>query len=173
MTDTSVASAAAARVGVLEKAISIEPGYGPGARGHTVIEDTQEYRLAFARVRVQQRRISVMLAVTMLLLLVNLVQRWPGDTAVSGAPFSGPLRVLDSEGGTRLYFGLHDGTPVLQLLGAGGTARLSLGLRFDETPFLDLADESGRTRISLQADSGGEPALRVLDEQGRPRVSLR
>lgn len=82
------------------------------------------------------------------------------------------LKLVDSDGNTRVFLRMYSHVPVLQLLDSNGKPRLSIGMRFDNTPFIDLSDKSGRTRATLEMTPNDQPALRLYDAKGHPTFKL-
>ena len=82
------------------------------------------------------------------------------------------LQLLDEAGNPRAMLRMFSGVPVLQLVDAEGTPRLTMGLRLDDSPFIDLSDKSGETRATISMTEHGEPRLRLQDRQGRSTFSI-
>lgn len=82
------------------------------------------------------------------------------------------VKLVDQEGNTRFFMRLYSKVPILQLLGANGKPRMSIGLRFDDTPFIDLSDRDGETRAVFELTEQDEPTLRLLDKQGNTTFQI-
>ena len=82
------------------------------------------------------------------------------------------VKLVDTDGNARLFLRMFSRVPVLQILGEGGTPRMSLGLRFDNTPFIDLSDRKGQTRATFEMTSDDTPVIQFYDANGEKTTRL-
>lgn len=122
----------------------------------------------------QNRRLQFLLLTAYLLFgyLVYL-QLAPAQVVVEETRSqSKEVLLVDDSGMARMHLRMYSERPILQLLDGNGTARLSLGMRFDDAPFIEFTDREGRTRASFNLSELDEPAIRLFDEDGKASFIL-
>jgi hypothetical protein len=61
---------------------------------------------------------------------------------------------------------MHDGTPAIRLLGAGGKGRVAMRLLKDDSPMAWFMDDKGVDRLKISVESNGDPNLVLKDVLG-------
>ncbi|MCD4784821.1 MAG: hypothetical protein K8T10_13475 [Candidatus Eremiobacteraeota bacterium] len=80
--------------------------------------------------------------------------------------------IKDSLGRLRVFLGVSEGEPVLDLLDGNGTSRLKAQVLKDGAPLLRLYDSDGKIKLGLAVLTDGSSSLIMPDGNGIPRAGM-
>jgi len=90
----------------------------------------------------------------------------------SDTDYTDRVIIKDSLGRLRVYLGVSEGEPVLDLLDGNGTSRLKATVLKDGAPLLQLYDSNGKIKIGMAVPTDGSSSFIMPDGNGVPRAGV-
>lgn len=90
----------------------------------------------------------------------------------SDTDYTNRVIIKDSLGRLRIFLGMSEGEPVLDILDGNGTSRLKAQVLSDGAPLLQLYDSNGKTKIGLAVLTDGSSSFIMPDGNGVPRAGV-